>query len=511
MTPRPSDLPTVRPGLVERAIGWVRQLLSPLDREIGFASGGIGAAPDYSALKALSAMAAFPWIRTCAEAKCTDVAGVPLVAVRGGNETLPLEGRHPFLDLIRRPSPGVTETVLRRQLVLDFEIAQNAYLWLRKVPDGWELHRLHPEHVRIVRGRDGVQAGWLYRGKPLSLLDVWHVPGLSWQDDHNGLFGEPITRPLGEGLLAVRSARRHATKQAEQGRPDLFITLPENAGAGPTVAKGIRDGYAESMREGHKVYVVGGGAKAEPVTWSPADLQFAELDIRVRDETIALMGVPPTRAGIPQANYAVAKAELRQYWQSLSTGVMRLLEDAYTAIARIVGEDLDVVIKHDLSSVEALQASYDQRQARAGFWVHSMGGTPELAARFEGFRGAPVGKVSGAGEQDAKRPAVEVDDQPNRQAIPRAIGAYLALAAERLQGGGGGPAAETFRLAGMLEIVGVASDEAVAFAEGVVPLLIETAETQQDADLTELYVFSQAHAERVSRQLAAPRLALAAK
>jgi hypothetical protein len=187
---------------------------------------------------------------------------------------------------------------------------------------------------------------------------------------------------------------------------------------------------------------------------------------------------------------------------------MRMLEDAYTAIARIVGEDLDVVIRHDLSSVEALQASYDQRQARAGFWVTVMGAEPADAARFEGFRGAPVGEVPGG--QDASRPAVEVDDQPNRQhaRAVAAVTAYLALAAERMQGGGAEIEAETFRLAGALEIAGVPSGEALELAGSVVPVLVEIAE--QGRDLSESYAFSRPYAEQVVRGLRAP-LALAAK
>jgi hypothetical protein len=254
MPPRSDALPAPRNGLFARArasalsaVGWVRQLLSPLDADAIATSGGIGARPDYSALQSMSAMAAFPWVRVCIQAKMDDIAGVPLVAVRGEAETEPVRS-HPFLDLMRRPAPGVTETVFRRQLVLDLGLAKNVFLWLREVPGGWELRRLHPEHCAPEIGRNGEQVGWIYRrSKRLPLTSVWHIRDASWQDDDAALFGEPITRPAHEGLLAVRSARRHAALQAEQGRPDFILTLPDTAAIGPGGVERIRDRYADSM------------------------------------------------------------------------------------------------------------------------------------------------------------------------------------------------------------------------------------------------------------------------
>jgi phage portal protein BeeE len=509
MPPRANELEK-QPGLLGRlrltAERWVQQLLAPIDIPVwGGGGGGTVVSPGYPHLRSMSALAAFPWVRACVRAKVDDVGGLPLIAVRGRGLTEQLLD-HPFLALMRNPSPGVTETVLRRQLEADLVLTGNAFLWLRRTALGFELHRLHPSHMKPVVSR-GLLVGWRYADeKPLSTLEVYHVRDVSWSDDLTMIFGESAIRTLHEGLVGVQAARRHTARQADRGRPDVIIGVDTAAGGQQAIDK-IGESYEENARKGRRAFVVAKGVEANPVTWKPADLEFTELDDRTRDETLAVMRVPPTRAGVAQANYAVAKAELRDYWSSLVVSDLKLLEDAFTAIAHVVGGSLDSVIRHDVSGVEALQTSYDQRQARAGFWVTVMGATPEEAAAYEGFRDAPVGKV--AGTQPASRPAKEVDDQPARQAaqLERMLAAWLRLAAERLQGGGAGVEAEALRLAGVLELGGVPSGEALEIGREVASIVCGVADST-DRDLGELYPFSPAYARQVATR---PRLALAAK
>jgi phage portal protein BeeE len=498
-----------RPGLFRRlrltVDGWVRQLLAPIDIPVWSGGGGSMVQPQYPALRSMSALAAFAWVRACTRAKVDDVGGLPLIAVRGRGQTEQIDD-HPFLRLMRRPSPGVTETVLRRQVEADLVLTGNAFLWLRMTLDGPELHRLHPSHMSATVTR-GVITGWVYAGdRKLSVREVYHVRDVSWSDDLTALYGESAIRTLHDGLTGVRASRKHVATQANRGRPDIIISV-DTAAAGQQGVDKIGEGYEENARAGKRAFVVSKGVSATPVTWSPADLQYTELDAKVRDETLAVLRVPPTRAGIPQANYAVAKAELRDYWSSLVVSDLKLLEDAYTAIAHDVGGSLDITIRHDVSGVEALQTSYDQRQARAGFWVTVMGATPAAAAAYEGFRDAPVGTV--AGGQNASRPAREVDDQPNRQAaqLERMLAAWLALAAERLQGGGADETVESYRLAGVLEMGGVPSGEAMEIGREVAAIVCGVADST-DRELAELYPFSAAYAHQVATR---PRLALAAK
>lgn len=525
MTPRANALETA-PGFLSRVRmrveGWVRRLLAPIDVPFSTSTFGTMVAPQYDQRTAMSTLAKHPWVRVCTRAKVDDVGGLPLVAIAGGlrgdSEGEQLRD-HPFLALMRKPSPGVTETILRRQLEADLVLTGNAYLWLRQGPLGPELYRLHPSHMRadVVEGRI---VRWRYAQKELSPLEVWHVHDISWSDDLTALYGETAIRTLHNGLSAVYETRAYAATQARRGRPDMLLTFPKDSGLGAEGANAVKEIYHQALDADDGVVVVGGGVTATPLNWEPKELEYKELDTRVRDETIAVMRVPATRAGIPQANYATARAELRDYWSSLVVSDLRLFEDAYTSIAHAVGGSLDVAIKHDTSTVEALQTSYDQRQARAGFWVTVMGADPAEAAAYEGFRDAPVGEAPSrvATSQVPKEDAdTETETGVGKQSavLERALTAWLALAAERWQGMGEAieVEAEVWRLAGVLELARLPSGEALELAREVATIAAEAAMASGDRELGELFAFSGGYARSIARRRAGPppALALAAK
>lgn len=469
------------PSLLVRARlaveSWIRYLLPPIPVS-GFASAGdpaLPVEPEYDQRSAMSALATHPWVRACARAKADDIGGLPIVVVAGRAGTDQVDD-HPIFDLFRQPAPGVSWVVLLRQLVVDFVLTGNAYLWLRAVSDGYELHRLHPEHTRAIMTPSGVIVGWQYgAATKLRPTEVWHVRDASWTGELAAIYGESPLRPLAPGLAAIRSARGFATRQAGRGRPDVVITYPVNASFGPAGLKEAVQSYRTAMQDGAGVVAFAHGATVSTTSWTSKDVDFEGLDDRVRDETLAVMRVPPTRAGVPQANYAVAKAELRDYWGSLVSGELALFAEALTGIARQVGGSYAARVRFDTSAVEALQTSYDQRQARAGFWVTVMGATPADAARYEGFRDAPVGNVPGG--QDASRPAREVDDQPSRQAaLPAPAAAAIVRwwleAAPRVSLGESDVADEVRVLAAVLE---GADPDADALAAAVAPLLVEVA------------------------------------
>ncbi len=447
----------------------MRQLLAPIEITASAGYAGYPVQPGFSQLGALSAMAAFPWVRACIRARCDDVGGLPIVVVQGPDGVEQVPG-HPFLRLLKRPSPGVTRTLLLRQLEADLSLTGNAYLWLRSVGiNEWELHRLHPEQMRAeVRG--GVIVRWIYGGEVrLSPLEVQHIHDVSWSDGLSALYGESAIRTLKDGLLTVQKSRAFAAAQAGKGRPDVIITYPSAQTVGPRALKEVVEQYLAAMASGVGVLALSGGPTVSSTSWTAKDVDFSGLDTAVRDETLSVLRVPPTRAGIPQANFAVAKAEMRDYWGSLVVSDLALIAEALTVIAQQVGGSASDEVRFDTSAVEALQTSYDQRQARAGFWVTVMGADPRAAASYEGFRDAPVGVPPSS--RESSRPKPEVDDQPSRQSA--ALSAWYTAAVGRVATGEADDNQEQWRLAGALELAG--DPDPVGSALAIAPVLLEAA------------------------------------
>ncbi len=496
-----APIPSLFGRLRARIEGYVRQLLSPADVAVWGGGGAIMQRPRYDLRTAMSSLAAFPWVRAAVRARCDDVGGLPIRARRVGSDTW--EERDPFLELLKRPSPGVTQTVFVRQLEAYLSTCGNAYIWLYQGPAGYELHALHPSHVSADI-TDGRLSSWRYGTMKLSPLEVFHIRDISWSDDLSAIFGASAIQTLHDGLEASQASRRHAASTAKKGRPDVVLTV-DGQGAG-NAPRDVGEAYEANALAGRRAFVVNRGVDVKPVTWAPRDLEMSELDTRVRDETLATLRTAPSKVGVQAANYAAQKNESQEYWQALVVSDLKLISEAFTAIAHVVGSDLSTEIVFDVSGVVALQTSYDQRQARVGFWIQVCGADPKEAAEYEGFRGAPVGEVAPAQAPKATPKGAEQEDPDlARQAlVERSISLWLRQAAERLSLSEPDARAEGQRLAGVLQALGVQGADAVAFE--VASVVCEAARLAgPEGDLETGYLFSAGYARSVAARCCAPR------
>jgi hypothetical protein len=163
--------------------------------------------------------------------------------------------------------------------------------------------------------------------------------------------------------------------------------------------------------------VIGGSAKVDLPSWNPRDMEFQAVRLMARDAVLAAFHVPPSRVGLPTANYATQAQQMRTYWEALR-GDAALIDEQLTCLAVRWGADDSIF--HDFSAVEALQDSRDARLKRVSAWV-SLGATPAAAAAYEGFDDAPVG------DQEEEEPDEEVSE-PERSALRAVFGTVGSLA-----------------------------------------------------------------------------------
>ena len=352
-------------------------------------SAGYPAQPGYSLDSAMSAYAAFPWVVACVNAKATDLSGLPLMLIRGSGRDAEMLQDHPALDLLRTPSTKVTGVMFRRQMIVDLELAGNAYALLvgdKRFLDMLSLLRLHPQGVRIVPDKDGTPGYFEYTSagasSRLDFSSVIQIRRPSWENTSAGLYGEGLIRSLHNDLEADLAAQRSAKQSAAKGRPDAIISPKSDGDVWTTRQIGeIRARLDQMMRESGGALIMGGQASYTPLSWSPKDMEYKELRTMVRDSVLGAAGVPPTRVGLPTANYATAKESMRLYWENLK-GEAALIDSELSKIAQLWEPDLRVV--HDFSAVGALQTDRTERLARVQQWW-LLGLPLTQAATMEGF------------------------------------------------------------------------------------------------------------------------------
>ena len=404
---------TVRPSWFTRLLRGVGLLPSG---EVAFEAGADFAAsqpahPGYPKGDALSAYAAFPWVYSCVDAISSDLAGLPLMAIRGTGADAERLDSHPVLDLLAQPSTRVSSQLFRKQLITDYILTGDAYALIAGEREPVALLRMIPQRVTVKPWADGQPGQYLYdssgKTRAYTFEEVLHLRSPSWEDDPSNLYGTGAVRPLDHDLRTELASIKSAEQTAKTGRPSGIISPSEpDAVWGKEQIARIRKGYERQMSGQSGLLILGGPAKFDSLQMTPRDLEFSQQREMTRSATLAVFSVPPTRVGLPTANYATAREQAKVYWQTLQSRAA-FIDVELTRLAQMFPGSESVRVVHDFSSVEALQESRSDRVLRVRQW-YDMGLSLADAAAFEGFEELP--------EQEFAEELDSMDGQPEPEA-----------------------------------------------------------------------------------------------
>lgn len=483
--------------------GWVSKLLGVGITSYSAGGGGSPTEPPYNVDRTMQALASNPWVYACVQAIATDLSGLPLVVEKGTGNNKTQTSDDPILTLFDYPHPKTTGRRLRRQGLGDFKLAGNSYTRVWRDPAGApiQLGRCPPQIPKPIVGKDGEPLAWDLDGTRLPWTDILHVADISWQATEALVYGQSPITPLALGLQMDRDSRIQVGRSAKRGRLEMMLTPKDPFTHLPAQSvRDIRNEAVASMLAGDGVYVVSDAMEATALSLSPREGEFLGIRDRTRSEILAVMGVPPVRAGEPAANYGTAKQQMRTYWETLQ-GIAALFDDEYSRLA-----PMGTRIRHSFAGVEALQTSQTERQARAAIWVATFGMSPRDAARYEGFIDAPV--PEGPAPSDAAPPS-ETDengndpaDEPQELSARDQISAVLTFGAVLLEHAepddrAGAVLALSAALRVTLIRCGASLPRARAVAKDAADLCASVALSTVDTPLNELGAFAIPHAERV--------------
>ena len=384
----------VNPGLFLRVLMKtpVLRRLVPVEKPTEFVAGsdyvsGATPAEPYPARGAMSAHGAFPWVVSCCSALSVDLSSVPIrVYDRSGQQ---LE-QHPLLDMLEQPStrtPGVT---FFRQWVTDYTLVGWApRLVLQDLTGQPEsLIRLHTARTRIRPTDSGEPEAYEYGTDSrvsYSYKSVLCPRQPSFEDGPESVYGQGAIRALHRDLSADLSAQQLAQRSAKTGRPSAGATPSSGSGIDRWNAKQVRS-LTEQLRslahDSHGgIAVLNGLVDIKSLGWSPRDMEFGEGRKLTRETVLAAFHVPPSRVGLPTANYATQKQQNATYW----THLVGVAEGFRAELNRLGSMFRDpVTVRFDFSRVEALQGARTERLDRVSKHI-SHGMTAADAYRMEGF------------------------------------------------------------------------------------------------------------------------------
>lgn len=365
---------------------------APATPPVEGAYAGFPVSQGFDAHSSMEAFAAFPWVRACLDAISTDLTGLPLKIVRGAGDQAESVEVPEIRALINHPTSWQDREEWEGNLIRQLLLSGNAYaLEVGGTPPS-SLPLLHCESTTVIPAAFGGPSGYRYQPYSGGTVDyaadsVIHWRLAAWSNGPQGMLGEGLIRALQSDLNADFNAAKMSAKTARQGRPAAIFSPKDDAGALTVAqAKAINEAYAKITESGTASMVVPGGMNVEFPSFTPRDLEFAEQRKLTRETVLAAFGVPPTRVGLPTANYATAQQQSTNYWLGL-VGLSRLIDAGLSRIARRFSPEYS--IRHDFASVEALQEARTARLDRVQTWV-DLGVDLAAAAAYEGFDDAPT-------------------------------------------------------------------------------------------------------------------------
>ena len=342
----------------------------------------------YSAINSMSAMSAFPWVRSCVEAISADLSGLPIRVIRGRGADAEQVDDHPVLDLLDRPSSTVPGVLFRRQMIVDLVLSGDAFLLIAGADEPRALIRLHPERVRVIPSDDGQVQGYEYSGagatQRYTIDQVLHIRLPSWQDTPAMLYGTGAIEALQHDLTTDLAASKLAAASASNGMPTGIISPSEEGDRwSAQQIKQLREGFEKQLKSKSGVVLLGAGVDYKQLSMTMRDMEYQNTRIMAREAVLAAMGVPPVVVGLPNANFATAQAQRRQFAET-QQGRAALIDSELTRLARMFPDSEGVRVVHDFSEVDALQESRTERVNRVQSW-YMMGVPLHEAAALEGF------------------------------------------------------------------------------------------------------------------------------
>jgi HK97 family phage portal protein len=286
-----------------------------------------------------------------------------------------LESTHPLVRLMGTANPSSSGSHFREALASYLLLHGNAFVELVEGADGLpeELYALRPERINIVPSASGWPAYYTYgvdgqavRFDVDSLTgrsDLLHLKNFHPLDDH---YGSGLLDAAETAIESHNAAARWGLALLDNAaRPSGALTFEGSDGAGNLTSEQftrlkteMAEHFSGSENAGRPL-LLEGGLKWQPLSLSPADMDFINgKHASARDIALAF-GVPPMLLGIlGDATYANYQEANRALWRLTILPLARKIFDGLAHWLEPYWDHLHICI--DLDSVPALAADRER-------------------------------------------------------------------------------------------------------------------------------------------------------
>ncbi len=289
---------------------------------------------------------------------------------------------HPLARLLARPNPEQTGVELLEAFYGHLQVAGNAYLEAASLDEAApsELYVLRPDRMSVIPGADGWPVGWEHRvgsnvrrfeRDPItSEAPILHLKLFNPADDHYGL--SPMEAAAFSIDIHNSGGAWNKALIDNAARPSGALVFTGAGGADrlseeqfQRLKQELEDTHVGAANAGRPM-LLEGGLEWQPMSLSPADMDFAEARHGAARDIALAFGVPPMLLGIPGDNtYSNYREANLAFWRQTA---LPLAQKAARGIEAWIGdrwlEAGPTAVSVDVENVPALTIEREALWAR---------------------------------------------------------------------------------------------------------------------------------------------------
>ena len=296
------------------------------------------------------------------------------IGVRAGWE--PVDAGHPLQRLLDSPNPFWSRSDLWRATETYLSLWGSAFWGLERDEDGGiaEIWPLRPDKMRVIPDARRYIKGFVHVGAGSELApylpeDVVWMRYFNPLDEHAGLSPiAPLRQSADMGMDALRANRKLLQNDST---PGLIIEME----GFPTDAE-VSEFYTrwESRFRGvdktRRPALLSPGMKASNLGFSPRDMEYIESLRWSLEDVTRVFGVPKVMIGdLENTTFSNFSTARRLFWEDTIAAQLSFYQEALRQqLLPHFGDD-SLTVEFDLSGVEALKESEENKAKRRSIYV----------------------------------------------------------------------------------------------------------------------------------------------
>jgi HK97 family phage portal protein len=334
----------------------------------------------------------------------------------GGRQRVDLSAKAYLPWVLRfQPNPYQTAPVFLGVVTYDLLLKGSAYVFKAKnsVGEVVQLHRIAPEMVTVEW--DGKRKFFRFDGTVLTTEELIHVIGLT----SDGLRGMSLLEVCNRTLAGAVGVEEFAATYFKNGStPAGVLSTDDKIGKdAQKQAKADWEGLYSGPSNQHKIAVLAGAWKFQPVSSPAKDAQLIEARGFTVGDIARIFRIPPYKLGdTTKVSYSSIEAQQIEYWQSCLRPMAVRIEAAFNAGLIATGQQATRYVEFDYTSIvkpdSAAMTDLLDKQVKAGLitlnearaklnYNRVDGGDflliPQNQAKLEGGQVEPINQIQAPG------------------------------------------------------------------------------------------------------------------